>query len=174
MKLVYNPDSEFNNLIKIFRTTVTVEFELVSSVYSATEIEPLKNPDGSWDQRALDLYEEFIINALEVFGEFDFEVLEERESPYSKSVYYSLVKEQDLQNYDYKYILFIRISDHENNKDTKAQKKAYYDKHADELKQPVTKSKQTWKLKEITVNKNTYDSYEDALEDIRNRLKSLK
>ena len=172
MKRFYNPNSEFNNLIKIYRMNVTVEFELIRPIYSDTEIEPLKNPDGTWDQRALDLYDEFIINALEVFDEFDFEVIEEKVSPYSKSEYFSLVKEEDLKSYDYKYILFIRISDHANREETKAQKKAYYDKHADELKQPTTKSKQTWKLKEITVNKNTYSTYEEALEDIRNRLRN--
>ena len=159
--------SEFDTLIKINRITVTVYYGLECDVAASI---PLLKTGDVYDPLALDLYEEFIINVLAIFDAHDFEILEEHESPYSKSNYFSLVKKSDKLSNDYKYILFVRISDHNNREETKKSKKNYYANLADKLKQPTTKSKQRWKLKEIVVNNSRYFSYEDALTDIESRL----
>lgn len=152
------------------KVDITVEFELLSEIEATSEIKPLSKSDGSLDLRALDLYDEFIINALSVFDYHDFEVLEEHQSSSSYSYYFTLVKKDYAKNKDYKYILFIRLSDHTNRSESEKARKAFYAKEADRLKEPKTKTKQIWRLKEITINNETYFSYEDALEDLDKRL----
>lgn len=152
------------------RITVTIEYD----VSVAVSIAPLRHEDGSPDQSAISEYEEFIINALEIFGEHDFEVVEEAESDRSHSMYFSLVKHDDFTDKDYKYILFVRISDHQIRDRIKKSRKQYYDRRANELKQPAVKKKQTWRFKEIIVNDQIFDSYDDALDEIDRRLSNLK
>lgn len=159
-------EDNFEDLIKVYRITINIYLENLQ----LEDIPALKSSDGEYDERALDLYNEFVINTLSVFDAHDFEIIEEHQSPYSKSEYFSLVKKEDLNNADYKYILFIRLSDHSNNQITRKATKKFYSDKADQLKQPKNKSKQVWKLKEITVNNKSYSSYEDALEDIDKRL----
>ena len=160
--------SEFKDLIQVFRINVDVELWLTDKIAAA--IQPLQLPDGTDDIKAIEEFEEFIINALGVFDAHDFVVLKEQESPYSNSWYYSLVKKDQYEAKQYKYILFIRLSDHFNRDASRVQKAEYYSKQAEELKQPETKTKQVWRLKEITVNKETYNSYEEALDAIDKRL----
>lgn len=163
---------EYQNLIRIYRINVEVIMEMISPIAAATKIRPLKHADGSDDIRAIDEFEDFIVNALAVFDEHDFEVIEEHKSPYkdSNSWYFTLVKRDQLAAKSYKYILFIRLSDHKNKETTDAGRQRFYSEVADRLKQPPTKARQTWRLKEITVNKDVYFSYEEALEDIDRRL----
>ena len=149
---------------------ITVEFEFMPEIQATCEIKPLTRPDGTPDLRALDLYDEFIVNALSVFDYHDFEILEEHQSPSSYSYYFTLVKKDDAKNKEYKYILFIRLSDHTNRSESEKARKVFYAKEADRLKEPQTKTKQIWRLKEIVINNETYFSYEDALEDIDKRL----
>lgn len=171
---------EFKSLVKIIgRWTITAEFEYSdrSENIAASEvsmIKPLVLPDGTIDQLALDEYEDFIVNLLGVFDRCDFEVIEERESPFSFSHYFDLVKSDDITNKDYKYILYIRVSDHELEKGRLSVQREWYADHAETQKQPATKSKQKWKLKRLTVNKDTYFSYDEALDDIEHRLESMK
>lgn len=161
---------ELKHLVRIYRINVVVTFEMFDDI--AANIQPLQHPDGSEDLRAVELYDEFIMNALAVFDDHDFEILDEHGSPFkgSHSYYCTLVKRDQLQDMQYKYILFIRLSDHKNREGSEAGRRKFYHDRAQELKQPPTKSKQTWRLKEITVNKDTYNSYEEALEDIDRRL----
>lgn len=163
----------YEDLTPIRRFTVDIVFEMNSDV-AASSILPLQNPDGSYDEIALSEYDSFIIEALEIFSHHGLEVLEERESPQSKPVYYSFVDADELGSDDYKYILFVRISDHANRRKTRAQKMKFYDAHAQELKRPATKSKQVWRLKEITVNGQIFDSYEDALEALDKQLSTYR
>lgn len=148
---LYDEYDEFKNLTRIYRVTITIDLEMCNPI--AASIKPLEHADGSEDTLAMDEYTDFIINTLVLFDVHDFVVLEERESPYSHSYYCTLVKKDDYGSADYKYILYIRLSDHNNRK-------------TQEQKQPKTKSKQTWRLKEITVNKDTFNSYDDALDYI--------
>lgn len=163
----------------IGRWTITAEFEHVGDNYvaadsNASKIKPLRLPDGSFDILAVNEYEDFVINLLEVFDQCDFEVVNEQKSPEFYSYYFDLVKKDQFNRKDYKYILFIRISDHELSEERVSKQREWYSNRAEQIKQPKSKSKQQWKLKRLTINKDTYYSYDDALEDIENRLQSSK
>lgn len=166
----------FGKMIKILkRWTVTVELEYVGNEYpvvssSSSLIKPLTLPDGSEDILAIDEYEDFIVNLLGVFDRCDFEIIEEHESPSSHSYYCDLVKKDQVKNKNYKYILYVRISDHALNPEQEHNQKKWFSDHAEIQKTPKSKSKQRWKLKRITVNKDTYFSYDEALDDIEERL----
>lgn len=157
----------FEDLIPVYRIDIKV---LLDPVSSETSILPLQLDGEKYDRHALDLYNEFIMNALAIFDYYDFVILEEHQSPYTKSEYYTLVKKSQYEAQNYRYVLFIRLSDHETEVATKQSKMKYYSKVADDLKQPTTKRKQVWRLKEIIVNDQHYASYEDALEDVDKRL----
>lgn len=160
----------FADLIPVHRIDVKVILEPIPSEIAATKILPLQ-PDGEkYDKHAVDLYDEFIMDALAIFDYYDFVILDEHQSPYTKSEYYTLVKKSQYEQQDYRYVLFIRLSDHETESETRKSKMRYYSAIADEIKQPITKHKQVWRLKEIIVNNQHYLSYEDALADIDKRL----
>ena len=167
MKLKLKETSELSDLVPIKRITVNISFECDLS----ESIRPLRKPDGSYDLVALEEYHEFIINSLSIFDAHNFEILEEHQSPRSESEYFTLVKSDDLKGENFRFILFVRLSDHPNDEDSYSVTQKYYSDRSDTLKQPKTKSKQIWKLKEITVNNETYYSYDDALEDIDKRLR---
>ena len=170
----------FEQMIKIVgRWTVTCEFEYIGSDYpvaasSDSEIKPLLKVDGTVDQLALSEYEDFVINLLGVFDRADFEVIDERHSPYSCSYYFDLVKKDQENKKDYKYILFIRISDHLLSKDREKYRNDWFNSRAQQLKEPKSKSKQVWKLKQIVVNKDTYYSYDEALDELEKRFESMQ
>lgn len=170
----------YDQMIKILgRWTITVEF-----VYTGTDsfiaasqestIKPLTNPDGTPDQLAVDEYEDFVLNVLEIFDYYDFIVIESRQSPYSNSYYFSLVCKGDEARKDYKYILYVRVSDHSLSKYQIDSQNKYFGQHAQELKQPPTKSKQRWRVKRITVNRDTYYSYDEALDAIEQRFAAMQ
>lgn len=167
-KQLIDPNAERRESVRIYRMTIDVYVEQNDLIAAA--IKPLQNPDGSDDILALEEYTDFIINALGVFDTHDFVVLEERESPYSHSYYYALVKKDQYESASYKYILYVRLSDHMNRKESKHATRQYYNEKAQEQKQPKTKSKQVWRLKEITINKDTFNSYDEALDYIDKKL----
>lgn len=169
----YEIPQELRDAVKLHRVTIDVIYEVVDSVAAASTIKPLQTRDGVKDLVAMDEYDSFLVNALQVFSEHDFEVLEERNSPYSASYYASLVKKQDIDDANYRYILFVRLSDHKNKGESQKGRQKFYEGEAERLKVPKTKSRQIWKLKEITVNKETFNSYDEALEYIHKLLKPL-
>ena len=154
----------------IGRITITVEYE---GPIQASTIKPLYREDGTPDIGSISEYEEFIVNALEIFDRHDFEIIEEAESDRSHSIYFSFVKHDDLEDKNYKYVLFVKVSDHEISESSKKGRQRYYSDQADKLKQPVSKKKQTWKFKDIIVNKQIFSSYEEALEEVEKRLANL-
>ena len=162
----------FADLIPVYRIDVRVILEPDTTEVAATKILPLQ-PDGEkYDKHAVDLYDEFIMDALAIFDYYDFVILDEHQSPYTKSEYYTLVKKSQYDKQEYRYVLFIRLSDHDTDVETKKSKMRYYSAKADGIKQPTNKNKQVWRLKEITVNNQHYTSYEDALDDIDKRLRT--
>lgn len=167
-KQLVTEEQELQDSVRIHRLTVTIYLELNTPV--AASIKPLQHADGSDDILALEEYTDFLINVLELFDAHDFVVIEERESPYSHSYYCALVKKDQYDAKNYKYILYVRLSDHANKLESKHSTRQYYHQKAQDQKQLVTKSKQTWRLKEITVNKDTFNSYDDALDYIDGKL----
>ena len=162
----------FADLIPVYRIDVRVVLEPVTTEVAATKILPLQTDGEKYDKHAVDLYDEFIVDALAIFDYYDFVILDEHQSPYTKSEYYTLVKKSQYDKQEYRYVLFIRLSDHDTDVETKKSKMRYYSAKADEIKQPANKNKQVWRLKEITVNNEHYTSYEEALDDIDKRLRT--
>lgn len=163
----------------INRWTVTVELTYVGnpsimSSFNAATVRPFTKPDGSVDELAVADYTDFVINLLGVFDRSDFEVIEERESPYSHSFYFDLVKKDQAANKDYKYVLYIRVSDHPLDKAKASSQRKWFASHANEQKQPKTKSKQVWKLHNIIVNQDTYNTYDEALDATEEKLSIYK
>ena len=156
------------------RWTITCEFECIQDVAASSSIKPMQLPDGSYDIVALEEYEDFVINLLGIFDRANFEVIEERKSPYSQSYYFDLVKKDQVDNKSYNYILYVRVSDHSLSPQKVSEQNNWYSLHAESQKQSTTKSKQKWKLKRVTVNKDTYLSYDDALDDLEKRFESMQ
>lgn len=166
MKKWIHADSIEDRWVAVKNLRITVVYKECSRAQVDSSIEPLSDDNGVYSSTALSEYESFLISALDVFDDHDFEVIQEKDSPYSQSYYAAFVKKDQVQRADYKYILFVRLSDHSNNKVTYKGKQAYYRDLAEKLKQPITKAKQLWKLKEIVVNNETFDSYDAALLEI--------
>lgn len=162
----------YEELIPVYRIDIKVILEPYTSGIAATDIIPLQ-PDGEqYDPEALALYDEFIINVLSIFDYYDFVILDEHQSPYSKSEYYTLVKRNQYEAEDYRYVLFIRISDHELREEGRSGTMKYYSDRANKLKMPKSKNKQIWRLKSVIVNNNHFKTYEQALDEIEKRLGS--
>lgn len=166
MKRWIHASSIEDRWVAVKNLRITVVYEECSKAQVDSSIEPLCDDNGVYSSTALSEYESFLISALDVFDDHDFEVIQEKDSPYSQSYYAAFVKKDQIEHADYKYILFVRLSDHANNKATYKGKQAYYRDLAEKLKQPTAKTKQLWKLKEIVVNNKTFDSYDAALLEI--------
>ena len=156
---------EFKDLVRIFRFTIDAIYE-EADLISASNTKPLTDAEGVYNSTALDDYQSFLLSILDIFDDHNFDVIKESSSPYSQSYYAAFVKRDQIERADYKFILFVRLSDHPSNSKTVKGKQKYYRDLAERLKQPTTKTKQLWKLKEITVNSQTFDSYDAALAEI--------
>lgn len=166
MKRWIHASSTEDRWVAVKNLRITVVYEECNRAQVESSINSLSDDNGVYSSTALTEYESFLISALDVFDDHDFEVIQEKDSPYSQSYYAAFVKKDQIEKADYKYILFVRLSDHPNNKATYKGKQAYYRDLADKLKQPTSKTKQLWKLKEIVVNNETFDSYDAALLEI--------
>ena len=162
------------------RWAVTAELEYTSSPYvvaSGSTIKPLLLPNGEVDLLALEEYEDFVINLLGAFNRQNFEVIKEIERPYSHSYYLDLVKKDQFDKKQYKYILYVRVSDYGLSKEQISISRKGFADHIESQKMLKLKSEQRWKLKRLTVNtdinKDTYYSYDEALEDIEDKLEKM-
>lgn len=152
--------------IDTIKSRITVVYEAVDSIQSSADFDK-GLPSGA----VISDYDSFILSALDIFDDHDFDIIQEQESPYSQSYYAAFVKKSDASEADYKYILFVRLSDHPIDAVSKSGRQKYYRDLAQQLKQPASKSKQVWKLKEVIVDGVQYSSYDEALNALDNSLK---
>lgn len=151
---------------------VKINVEINMSKEIAASIEPILRKDGSVDEAALGEYQEFLINVLSVLDENEYEVLEDRHSNQSDTSYcITAYKKSESTAQDIKCIIFIRISDHALSSYAQNNISNYHKREAERLKQPVSKTKQTWRFKNIIVNGDIFDSYDAALDEISRKLK---
>lgn len=163
-----------------FKLDIIVNLEPIIDI-AASSIHRIYNKDGSIDQWALIEYEDFVINVLALFDYYDFEVLDEQYSNKSKtSMYFTIYRKSESNEADIKCLFFIRISDHdyqekskENRKETEKNRTEYHKREAERLKQPKTKKRQKWKVRNIIVNDEIFDSYTEALDAVEKMLKEL-
>lgn len=116
----YEIPQELRDAIKLHRVTIDVIYEEADMI-SASSIEPLTDRNGVYSEVALIEYNTFLINALSIFDYHDFDVIEEHDSSYSQSYYAAFVKKDQVEKANYKYILFVRLSDHDIRKEAKKQ-----------------------------------------------------
>ena len=137
---------------------ITVVYEAIDHIESSEDID-----NGLSGAAVISDYDSFILSVLDTFDDHDFNIIQEQESPYSQSYYAAFVKKGDIAAADYKYILFVRLSDHPIDNASKSGRQKYYRDLAQQLKQPASKSKQKWKFKEVIVDGVSYNSYDEAL-----------
>lgn len=157
---------ELDVWIDTIASKITVVYEAVNFIQSSTD-----SDEGLSSGAVISDYDSFILSALDIFDDHDFNIIQEQESTYSQSYYAAFVKKSDSAKADYKYILFVRLSDHPINNASKSGRQKYYRDLAQQLKQPSSKSKQVWKLKEVIVDGIQYSSYDEALDALDNSLK---
>ena len=150
---------------------VSLDDEILAS-YS--EIKPVYLKDGAIDEQALADYNAFIDT---IYGCLcsRFDVVDIEESPKSKtSWYFWLYGKDEDGNVATKFIVRLRISDHEYAKhhNSRAEQK-YVDNKAQDLKRAAMKKHQNWILKNIVVNGRNYFDYEDAEFDIFEKMDRL-
>lgn len=175
-KLVYSSKQNDPNVVEI---DVDVYFDVYQIVdIAATKIKPVLKPDGSMDEEAWSLYDEFITN---IYGLINsrFEEISFEPSPYSNTSWYLwfYVKNKDGSANGSK-IFRIRISDHGNHyalqndssdkgklelAKIKEKEREYVQKYANEHKRPADKvGDQKYIMKHILINNSKFTDYDDA------------
>lgn len=160
--------------MKSFDIVVEFEIEFNGNIFtSVSDILPIRLEDGTIDKVALDEYEDFVVNLWSLLDFLGYEELDVNDSIFSETSWYVATFKNTVSSKDnIEKIIFIRISDHEISEETRKQRKEYYKREAERLKQPKEKDKQKWRFKNIVVNGERYSSYDDALDDLEKRIKS--
>ncbi|MCM1226177.1 MAG: hypothetical protein NC320_01970 [Clostridium sp.] len=146
--------------------------ESVWSVISAG-ITPVAWGDNRVDEQALADYDAFVDNVYAALCAF-FDVVDIEESNRSDtSWYFWLYAKNNDGDVATKFIIRLRLSDHEYPARHRVQdEKAYVEKKAQTYKRPAEKKFQEWKIKNITVNGKKYSSYDEAEDAIYDELEA--
>ena len=121
-------------------------------------------------------FDEFTVNVYAVLDSSGFDVVNIQDSGRSNtSCYYTAIKKDEEEKRNIKCVLFIRASDHPWNNDEKVRKKRaeYYKKQALNYKLPEYKKRQDWKLINVVVDGRKLQTYDEALQYLKNRLMNL-
>ena len=116
------------------------------------------------------------MNVYAVLDSSGFDVVNIQDSGRSNtSCYYTAIKKDEEEKRNIKCVLFIRASDHPWNNDEKVRKKRaeYYKKQALNYKLPEYKKRQDWKLINVVVDGRKLQTYDEALQYLKNRLMNL-
>ena len=145
-----------------------------SSLAANTKIVPLKDENGQLDQQALTQWNTFIDNVVSYIEYLDFEVIDNhssnRASSYSHyTSFYPVDREGNLKG---EYLINFRISDHVVNHLKK--KSRYYYQNLAKRNKRSEGEKQKFRLVAVTVNNETFETYEQALSYIEKQLENLR
>lgn len=153
--------------MKVARLSIVVEFEHENPIISVSEIKPLTREDGSIDELAVAEFDDFV---TEVYAVLDCNGFEEAE-PYaesnvegSESRYFTMYKPRDAHGDYIKCVVYVRVSDHYTDKSRQKYTNRYHAEHVKELSQQLGKKISHWKAKNIVVNKQNFNSYDEAIE----------
>lgn len=107
-----------------------------------------------------------------------------RPSPYSESYYFRIYKKSDSSPDNIKCLIIVRVSAHKSEEElesdpmkrARVHKKhnAWLENEAQRLKRPETKSRQKWRFKQMLVDGEMFDSYDDALDTIEHNIQSWR
>lgn len=154
--------------------TITIEVE-IEQWYEllVASIRRIKRDDGTIDEQALQDFEDFIVEVENLLLYYDFDLVEDHRSNYSKisRYYYFYPRKKDTNKINEKYLIFFRISDHEliTDKDTKA----YYNRIAQKYSRQESNKIQRYKIRSIIVNEDRYYNYDDALDAVERIIENL-
>lgn len=153
---------------------IDVYFKFDDSQIAASEIRPIRLSDSTIDDQAIADYQAFILQTVMYLEDIGFKVLEEHQSKSSQtSYYYTLVNEESYNKGNYKYIIFLRISDHAVNLNQKEREWVNQFR-----RNTATKLHAKWKLRNIIVNDSKYEDYDEASEAVeglaRNWVEQIK
>lgn len=145
-----------------YNIDVIVEYDIEYVPVSASTIKPITDKSDRVYTQALADYDAFIEEIEYRFDDYDFIVVQENKSNQSDtSRYYKLANEPQWKSNTAKYVLALRISDHEPEL-TDEQKKKIRDKN----KAFKEQYKIIYKVKNILVNGLECDSYDDAVDKV--------
>ena len=121
------------------------------------------------DDSAMSDYNVFVENALAIIEYYGFEQLDDPEyGDHQISVRFLLAHEIQIQNDDIPCAIVFRVSDHiqKFGDALKRRNREKTNARVQKVKTPKTKRRQKYVLDEIIVNDETYETYEEALDDI--------
>lgn len=144
------------------------------SLAANTKIMPLKSQNGELDQQALTQWNTFIDNVISYLEYLDFEIIDDHSSNRSSSyshytAFYPVDREGNLKS---EHLINFRISDHIV-PHLKSKSRHYYQNLANRNKRSEG-SKQKFRLISVTVNDETFETYEQALSYIEKQLENLQ
>lgn len=152
---------------------IIIEFAFLGEVIEGTDTLP---PDKIilTDQEQAD-FEDFIYNIGGLINTFQFDIVEEHTSPYSKaSQYYAFYPSDSDDELCYDKLYFVRISTHKRKSEKDIPFPKYYEKTAQQYKFPKSKKHQGYHVKQILVNNDYYESYEEAYDAIEKKFLNLQ
>ena len=153
--------NEFRIVVDVYLDTEErkIAASTIRSIYKDEEYTDID------DQGVAD-YEAFVEEVEGYFDDFDLLIVDNNESNKSlTSVYYTLADLNQWMHNLAKYVIFLRISDHVSRL-TKEQKQNIQD-HRNEFKK---KYHVIYKVRNIVVNGEIFNSYDDASEYVRQKL----
>lgn len=160
----------------VIEWTIVAHFEASdeSSLAANTKIIPLRNNEGEPDPQAVTQWNNFIDNVVSYIDYLDFEIVDDHGSDRSLSYshYTSFYPADKDGNQKTEYLINFRISDHIVSH-LKKKSRYYYQNLAKKNKRSQD-SKQKYRLVAVTVNNETFETYEQALDYIEHQLESLR
>lgn len=162
--------------LKIFRNNVidvTYNVPFDTKIFGSipSEITPVMRLDDRIDEQALADYDSFVTNIYAMLSAL-FDVVDIEQSNKSEtSWYFYLYAKNKNDGISTKFLIRLRLSDHEYSKRHNARKeREFVERKAQEYKRPKEKLYQEWKIKQIIVNNKKYFSYDDAEDAIYDEL----
>lgn len=105
-------------------------------------------------------------------------------SPYSESYYFRMYKKSESSPENIKCLIIVRVSAHKSQEELESNPtkrlrirrghNTWLENEANRLKQPQDKSRQKWRFKQMIVNDETFDNYDDALDTIEHNIQSWR
>lgn len=162
--------------MKILATTymqliidVSVSFISNESINDIAASNTSSFKDKIIDDSAMSDYQLFVENAISIIEYYGFQQLDDPEyGDHKISTRLMLAHELQIENNDIPCVIVFRVSDHIQNfsESLKRKNRAKTNARVQKAKLPQSKRKQKYNLYQIIVNDSTFETYEEALNEI--------